>query len=76
MSNKRTYIGVIYRAPPNGRHTEIELAQLTFLQTLRDILNTSTRFGHQCIIMGDLNLDLLDLSNRIVNDYKDLMLEF
>ena len=26
--------------------------------------------------MGDLNLDLLDLSNQYVNDYKDIMFEY
>ena len=74
INKKRTYIGVIYRAG-SEKDTEAEVAHTIFLQTLRDILGKATRFGRQCIIMGDFNYNMLDLSNRYVNDYKDLMFE-
>ena len=75
INNKRTYVGVIYRAGTD-KETEVEVSHAIFLQKMREILQKSTRFGRQCIIMGDFNYDMLDLTNKYVNDYKDLMFEY
>ena len=75
INKKNIYIGVIYRAGTD-KDSEVEVDHTIFLQTLREILGKATRFGRQCIIMGDFNYDMLDLSNRYVNEYKDLMFEY
>ena len=75
INNKRTYIGVIYRAPTDVRYNEVEAAHTTFIQTLRNVLQKPTRFGLQCIIMGNFNYDTLEFGNNYGNDYKDLLFE-
>ena len=60
INKKRTYVWVIYRAPPSERCVEVEAAHTDFFFIFRLMLQKATRFRRQCILMGDLNHDILD----------------
>ena len=67
--SKKTIVGVIYRPP--GHDVE------TFLFNFRVFLNKIKLNSCNCFIMGDFNLDLIQIgSNTKVDSFMDMLLSF
>ena len=64
---KHLIVGVVYR-PNSGPHADLDI----FSSTLHDIMDNIQHENKSCVIMGDMNIDLLKCDNHIkTNEYLD-----
>lgn len=64
---KNVIVGVVYR-PNSGPHADLDI----FSYTMQDIMDTIQHENNSCVIMGDMNIDLLKCDNHSkTNEYLD-----
>lgn len=65
---KKMYLGIIYRRP-NGNIN-------SFITLLEDLLLKISLAGVTCVLQGDININLLNKSDKNTKEYIDLMASF
>ena len=71
FKNKSIICGTIYRSPQNDK-----LSFDIFNNYLLQILNTINKTKHKCFIMGDFNIDLLNLTAQQTELFTNTMFSF
>ena len=71
FESKRLVCGTVYRPPRNDN-----LGLRSFFDSINLVLRELNKIKSKCFLMGDLNCNLLDLSDKMTEQFTDIMFNY